>query len=172
MSNEVWLPIPGYEGLYEVSDQGRVASVPRMGTAGGLLRHVVRRDGYPTITLSRQGKMKTWMLHALVLMAHVGPRPDGLVACHNDGDPSNFLLTNLRWGTLSENNFDQVRHGTHPNASREFCIRGHPLAAPNLLTGAKARGRQCRACQAGRNAVRDGRATCIQEYADAFLARL
>lgn len=49
----------------------------------------------------------------LVLLAFVGPRPKGMECCHNDGDPENNSLDNLRWDTHSSNVYDAIRHGTH-----------------------------------------------------------
>lgn len=50
-------------------------------------------------------------VHVLVLEAFVGPRPDGMEGCHNDGDPSNNRLSNLRWDTPLANWSDRRKHG-------------------------------------------------------------
>lgn len=49
-----------------------------------------------------------------MLTAFVGPCPDGMEGCHNDGDPHNNRLDNLRWDTRANNARDAIRHGTHP----------------------------------------------------------
>jgi hypothetical protein len=49
--------------------------------------------------------------HKAVLEAFVGPRPEGLVCCHYDGDPWNSRLDNLRWDTPQANKDDAFRHG-------------------------------------------------------------
>jgi hypothetical protein len=51
-------------------------------------------------------------VHRLVLVAFVGPRPPGLVCCHNDGNPLNNRVENLRWDTYEANEADKLRHGT------------------------------------------------------------
>jgi hypothetical protein len=51
-------------------------------------------------------------IHRLVLEAFVGPAPDGMEGCHNDGNPENNNLLNLRWDTHASNMADQLAHGT------------------------------------------------------------
>jgi hypothetical protein len=58
------------------------------------------------------GKKTSHYVHRLVLQAFVGPNPEGTVCCHNDGDPSNNRLNNLRWDTYRANEQDKLRHGT------------------------------------------------------------
>lgn len=125
-SPERWRPIPGFEGLYEVSDHGRVRSVDRVHSydrtcrdgrtvtverthKGRLLRPGTVTSGHQLVVL---GRGNSRLVHALVLTAFVGPRPDGHDSCHIDGDPAHNHLTNLRWGTRSENMQDAIRHGT------------------------------------------------------------
>jgi len=106
---ETWRPVVGYEGHYEVSDQGRVNS---------LKSHKImkptpcKREGRPWLTLSREGKPRSFKVYTLVLRAFVGDCPPGHEACHFDGDTSNSRLSNLRWGTPAENLLDKIRHGT------------------------------------------------------------
>lgn len=57
-------------------------------------------------------KPKAYMIHRLVLEAFVGPCPRGHEACHNNGNPADNRLENLRWGTREDNLRDIVRHGT------------------------------------------------------------
>lgn len=54
-------------------------------------------------------------IHRLVLETFIGPCPKGMECCHNDGNPENNNLNNLRWDTHSSNNKDAVRHGTWKN---------------------------------------------------------
>lgn len=67
--------------------------------------------GYPRVVLSPGQKSK--LVHRLVLEAFVGPCPDGLQACHGDGDKCNNRLSNLRWDTPKANMDDMKRHGTY-----------------------------------------------------------
>jgi hypothetical protein len=124
---ERWLPVPDWPG-YEVSDRGRIRSYWGMGGSSRerrfvrpiptILKGYLNEDGYRKVSLSGKSgrRAKSVNVHTLVLMAFVGPRPPGMEACHNDGNPANNLLENLRWDTLSGNSLDRLRHGKHPVA--------------------------------------------------------
>lgn len=155
---ERWLPIPEWEGYYEVSDQGRVRSLDREVThwrggrrlnRGRVLSVRALRRGYPRVNLSRPGLREEVAVHVLVLTAFVGRRPLGHEACHGDGSRSNNLLPNLRWDTSTENKYDNVRNGTHHYAKRGACKWKHLLEGPNLRATKKQR--TCRACHNARN---------------------
>lgn len=153
---ETWLPIPGFEGHYEVSNRGRIRSVPHViHREDGRCRRVgwelkalnPGADGRVCASLLKEGKSLNVRVHRLVLLAFVGPPPPGMECCHNDGDASNNRLENLRWGTKSDNMHDRVRHGTHHMAKLDSCLRGHALVAPNLRAAVVALGRRgCLAC--------------------------
>lgn len=60
------------------------------------------------VTLCKEGKVYgPRAVHLYVLETFVGPRPEGMQACHGDGDPANNRLSNLRWDTCSNNNLDK-----------------------------------------------------------------
>jgi len=120
-SVERWRSIAGYEGLYEVSDRGRVKSLPRKSlykgkavrqVPGGVMKGSKHAFGYPMVTLSAPGRRKICTVHCLVLEAFAGPRPDGCECRHLDGDPANCHLENLAWGSHRENEADKWKHGT------------------------------------------------------------
>lgn len=146
---ETWLPVPGFEGLYEVSDAGRVASTPKRTRPGRRILAPAnhKRGGYLYVTLHRPGKQFHRKIHHLVCEAFNGPRPAGTLARHLDGNHLNNSPGNLAWGTASENNVDRVRHGRHHNANKRTCVRNHPLCGDNLYINATSGARQCRACQ-------------------------
>lgn len=149
-TTETWRPVPGYEGRYDVSDLGRVRSwLPYHGLATPRLMNATPDDrGYPVIQLFGGPRTIARKVHRLVLETFVGPRPEGFDTRHLDGDTSNNRLSNLRYGTRSENNFDAVRHGTHRAAAKTHCVRGHSLAdAIVRKTGTGRRQRQCRECR-------------------------
>lgn len=121
---EVWADVPGYEGYYQVSDQGRVRSLSRWVPCrryrkgrvvpGQLRGSYADREGYLRLLLYKNDRGKNWFVHTLVLMAFVGPRPKDMEACHfPDADPANNRLGNLRWGTRTENIQDAVIHGSY-----------------------------------------------------------
>lgn len=154
---EQWRPVLGFEGYYEVSDHGRVRSLAREVRAGygrtrwmpGQMLHpcVHNPYGHVLVILSAAGQRKTRTVHRLVLEAFVGPRPDGLEACHGPGGGGDNHLTNLRWDTHSANVRDSVADRTHVMVSRPDCPRGHALTAPNLTPNiARDGNRSCYAC--------------------------
>lgn len=114
---ERWLPVPGYEGFYEVSDMGRVRSVDRIDSrnhfrAAQEMKQSLIDGRYLRVTLTRGGKEKTRKVHQLVLEAFVGPRPCGMEGCHNNGIATDCRLPNLRWDTKKGNADDRRKHGT------------------------------------------------------------
>lgn len=145
---EQWRPVVGYEGLYEVSDEGRVKTTRRKGSAGGLMKpQTAKCGGYWVVALYRDGQEDKRYVHALVVETFTGPRPSGLEIRHLDGDPQNARLSNLCYGTSAENKIDQVRHGTHYTASRTHCPSGHPYDAENTyVPPSRPNARYCRAC--------------------------
>lgn len=156
-STEVWKPVVGYEGWYEVSSQGRVKSLERVFARGAVQQerimraHIQRgadgKAGRVTAALCVAGKPRTHLVHHLVLEAFVGPRPDGLEACHWDGDAANNAVENLRWDTHVANEQDKKRHGTNYESKKTHCPRNHPLSAPNLAPSEARLGRRkCQAC--------------------------
>lgn len=109
--SEIWRDIPGYEGLYQVSDHGRVRSlarkVPRKGrpltVPGRYLTPSMDKARRCSVGLWRQNKGEARRVHRLVMMAFA-PNPDpALVVNHIDGDPSNNHISNLEWVTQKEN---------------------------------------------------------------------
>jgi len=110
MSRERWRPVVGYEGLYEVSDQGRVRSLDRQARVrgGGLRAHLGRVlrpycNPYPLVVLSRGGAHKTCKVPRLVAEAFI-PNPDcRREVNHIDCDPLNNRASNLEWATALEN---------------------------------------------------------------------
>jgi NUMOD4 motif/HNH endonuclease len=153
---ERWLAVVGYEGLYEVSDHGHVRSVDRTiqysdgrtrrYTGQCLTPNTQGNDGYPRVTLSRNSSCKTVLVHQLMLKAFVGNPPDGQESLHANDIRTANDLTNLSYGTRSQNVLDQVRNNHHNQASKTFCTNGHEFTDENTYrrpTG----GRRCRTCQ-------------------------
>ena len=119
MLHEVWRPVLGFEGLYEVSSYGRVRSLSRVRTTpdgqkfkihGRVLKGGADRDGYRGVNLPRDGKYYPRKIHKLVLEAFDGLCPEGMETRHLNGMPFDNRLVNLAWGTRAENRRDIVRH--------------------------------------------------------------
>jgi len=152
----LWLPVPGYEGTYEVSDRGLVRSLDRYevltGTRGGV-RHrrgrvlhsfTMKTEPYLYVRLSKDGQAQTRTVHSIVLEAFAGPRLPGQECRHGVGGPrDNRWPENICWGSKSENTFDQVEHGTHHHSRKKKCPRGHEY--DYIVPGTNRR--QCRKCQ-------------------------
>lgn len=109
---EFWLPAPGYEGLYEVSDIGNVKSMPRLVIRGNgnplpvrgrILKICVCTVGYPVVVLCGRGAPKSTMVHRIVAEAFLGPQPHGMEVDHRNGKRDDNRAVNLRWVTRAEN---------------------------------------------------------------------
>lgn len=113
VTGETWRPVVGYEGFYEVSDLGRVRSLPRniRGVRPGILRGAIR-NGYRSVRLGHNGSHRTnWYVHRLVGEAFIGPLPAGQETRHGPGGPLDNRLVNLCYGTAADNWADKVRDG-------------------------------------------------------------
>lgn len=163
LPGEHWLPIAGYEGAYEVSDLGRVRGLDReMVAADGVLQS--RRGRVLQTSRMRSGHMQAslWSnnvatliyVHRLVLLTFIGPPPPDMECCHNNGDPADNRLINLRWASHLDNMDDKRRHGTHHNTIKTACSQGHLLQHPNLKRwNLEVKGhRRCLACDRARTA--------------------
>ena len=107
-------PIPDFPE-YWITGDGRVWSTPRTDRFG-------RKRGNAWLKLGHtpSGYVKVWLsgrtlsVHRLVLETFVGPCPEGMEACHNNGVRTDNRVENLRWDTHSANSQDAIKHGTHP----------------------------------------------------------
>ena len=106
---EEWRDAIGFEGFYKISNYGRILTV-KSNTIKKLT--IDKHDGRPYCCLWANNKQAQVRPHKLVLEAFVGKRPIGMECCHNDGNPQNNHLSNLRWDTAKNNQADRVRHGT------------------------------------------------------------
>ena len=178
-ASERWAFVPGYEGRYEISDRGSVRSLDRIDAGGRCYKGKpiagsTDKDGYRQVGLrTSDGTRKTWKVHALVLLAFVGPRPKGYFACHNNGDNTDNRLSNLRWDTAVANAADAIAHGTQTNIRKTHCPRGHRLVAPNLVHVYEVAGtRWCRACCNALGYVRHHPELDAQKLSDAYYAEI
>lgn len=125
---EEWRPVAGYEGWYEVSDQGRVRSVERVvpNGKGGTKRMKAKMmtctgresQRYLFVTLCKNNKVKRFLVHRLVLEAFTGPCPTGMETLHGDGGPYDNRLVNLCWGTKEENSRDKWLQDSMPHGEK------------------------------------------------------
>ena len=123
---ETWHPAVGWEGLYEVSDLGRVrrceGTTTQLGRGGQpyhrrvparILRPALNTKGYPFVALCQNAKHSSLAIHRLVCRAFHGEPPPGRNdACHINGDRTDNRAANLRWDDHGSNMRDRIAHGT------------------------------------------------------------
>lgn len=156
---EEWRPVPGYEGLYEVSDHGRVKSfdrdvVRRSGKIvrwrGRVLKPNAGSKGHFRVNLFKDSKPEMVYIHQLVAQVFI-PNPRRLpLVRHWDDDKANNHVSNLLWGTHSDNRQDAVRNGVRfgsANLEKTHCVNGHPFKGGNLYTHPVTGHRSCRTCK-------------------------
>lgn len=117
---ERWLPIKEYSGVYEVSDMGRVRSIDRSITTsnsetkfvhGKIIRVSKNPHGYSVVKLSRNGTVKHYQVHRLVLLSFLGRENSKTVANHKNSNRNDNRLTNLEWVTQAQNMRHMVESG-------------------------------------------------------------
>lgn len=108
LPTEEWRPVKGYEGKYEVSNLGTVKRVCK--GKGSKLGRVVRQNnhnsGYKTVSLWRDNRGKSYLVHRVIASAFLGEIANGLEVNHIDGDKTNNRADNLEIVTRNEN----IRH--------------------------------------------------------------
>lgn len=174
---EEWRPVVGWEGLYEVSDLGRVRSIPRLGAGGGgsmrmrggqILKRSIE-NGRARVRLCDRERIVRKRVYVLVAEAFLGPRPPGHDVRHLDDVATNDVLTNLAYGTRAENIEDAERNGKTWYVPGQ-CRRGHLKEGRNNWRG------QCYSCiLAGGKAWRArqrGITLNVDELADEYYTKL
>lgn len=101
---EEWKAVSGYEGLYEVSNLGRVRSIKRR----KILSLSILKDGYCQVGLCKLGERRYFLIHRLVAEAFVPNPASKPQVNHKDEDKSNNAASNLEWMTPKEN----INYGT------------------------------------------------------------
>ena len=184
VTDEQWRPVAGYEGIYMVSDHGRIRNCK---PAQRILKQCTTLRGYKRVGLCRNGTQITQRVHRLVLEAFISPCPEGMEACHEDHNPGNNKLSNLHWDTHLANVLDSVRAGRISLSKRHtgrrrvnllYCRRRHPLTPWN--TAIRRKGTEqtyCVSCGRARSSVnharRNGRPTLpVAEVADLMFRAL
>ena len=117
---EIWKPVVGYEGFYEVSDLGRFKSLNYRNTRKeGFLKPSPDYKGYLHVGLSKNGKQESCLVHIIVWQIFNGKIPDGKEIDHIDGNPSNNCLENLRCVPHKENCNNPVTIKRHKQAANK-----------------------------------------------------
>jgi hypothetical protein len=143
ITTEIWKPVIGYEGFYNVSNLGNVKRIAsyRWGRShalrmpNGNIKPVLNGHGYPIIKLHKKGILAHKILHSVVCAAFIGPKPKGFHTNHKDGNKTNNRLDNLEYCTPRENSKHAMEHGlvatglrtgvfTHPEGIRRGELNG------------------------------------------------
>lgn len=108
LATEDWRDLPGYEGIYQVSNLGRVKGLDRIDSSGKsrkgrLLKPETTRVGYQQVTLYKDGKMKHFLVHRLVYTVFCGDIPEGMEVNHINEVKSDNQIENLNLMTHAEN---------------------------------------------------------------------
>lgn len=128
LTQEYWVPIPNYEGYYEISNLANIRSIKRsIPTKSGYLKPEKERTitqrisnkGYLTVTLSSIGQSNSKHVHRLLAQAFI-PNPENKATVnHLNGDKLDNRLNNLEWATYSENAIHAYRNGLYKSNERK-----------------------------------------------------
>ncbi|HEY6950144.1 MAG TPA: NUMOD4 domain-containing protein [Nitrososphaeraceae archaeon] len=111
ITEEIWIDIPGYEGIYKVSDMGRVLSVKYYGKCdySKILKFKFTQKGYLRVSLCKGGVITDRYIHRLVATSFI-PNPNNLSEVnHINLDKSNNKVSNLEWSSRVSN----MRHAVN-----------------------------------------------------------
>lgn len=143
---ELWLPVVGYEGLYEVSNHGRVRSLIKNSRIYDKTDQIMRlkydAKGYLRVNLYKNKKLKSWLVSRLVAMAFI-PNALGLSQVgHQDDNKTNNYVENLYWTNSYENNRHNGKlerfHCEHNQKIRMIAQKlSVPVTAISLKSGEK-----------------------------------
>lgn len=106
-----WRSVPGYEGLYEASEDGQIRSLPRRTTSGKVLSQQVNNSGYLRVSIGT----RYLYVHHLVAAAFIGSRPDRRDVNHKNGIKTDNRADNLEYVTRAENMRHARDNGLHNN---------------------------------------------------------
>ena len=134
---EIWKDIPGYEGLYQVSNYGNVKSLNYRGTKGKhkCLKQNTDKYGYKVVILANHGKYKSYKVHRLVASAFIENPNNYPQVNHLDENPANNNYLNLEWCTAKYN----INYGTRNKRAGEAQMgeKNHRYGKPAWNKGLK-----------------------------------
>lgn len=125
LPNERWLPVVGYEGIYDVSDHGRVRRIlaGQGAIAGKILKWRPDTKGYPQVHLCRDGRSRNSPIHRLVAAAFIGPCPSRKEINHSDGIKANNAVENLKYVTHVQNSQHASKMGLLIRGEKVHCAK-------------------------------------------------
>lgn len=151
--DENWKSAVGFEGVYSVSNLGRVRRDRGLTSngkqwSGGILKPRYNQDGYAKYTFYLGGKPHYVLGHRLVCEAFHGPAPEGKpFALHRNDIPNDNRPENLYWGSLSDNQADILLNGNNHGRNKTHCVHGHEYTDENTYWNPKTGSRSCKTCR-------------------------
>ena len=143
---EEWRDVVGYEGKYQVSNLGNVRSIDRtfinacgviVTRKGSILKPRFNRCGYMRVTMHKDGKVNTEVIHRCVAEAFIPNNKNLPQVNHKDGNKRNNSVSNLEWCTASENMHHAAQKGLRNNALEYAKSKRKAVIATNIETGEK-----------------------------------
>ena len=127
-AEETWNAVPGFDD-YFVTISGEIR-----GPSGKIMKQIPMASGHLYVLCNRgRGHQRKLFVHRAVLLAYVGPSPPGCETRHLDGNPTNNVLSNLRWGTRMENVQDRRQHGRMPIPHESSFTKLTPADIPEIF---------------------------------------
>ncbi len=131
LQNEIWKPVMGYEGMYEISNYGRVKSlgraivdkygyIQRIST-DKLLKLTQEKSGYLSVVFNNKGFSKKKLVHRVVAIHFLNNPQEKPQVNHKDGIKNNCHFLNLEWATISENTQHAYNSGLIKKRFNEDC---------------------------------------------------
>lgn len=152
--DEVFKPVVGYEGRYEVSNLGRIRNSRR----GSILAPRQNQFGYSRVALFKDGNYSHRVVHRLVAEAFHGPEPEGKpFVLHGDDNPGNNRAENLRWGSPADNMQDKKLRGRDTWGTKTHCVNGHEYTESTTYWNARGH-RSCKVCRSNHTRASQKRA--------------
>ena len=125
---EEWKPIKGYENFYEVSNLGKVRSLPRNTTKGKILTLHKQGKGYLFVCLCKEGIRKKYTIHKLVATTFLKNTNNLPCINHIDGNKENNCFLNLEFSTYSHNTKESYKLGLQKPTWKNYKGKKHPRA--------------------------------------------